>query len=617
MSNIVVLNAVPEGCELELLRFPPDVQSKLRHIVLSGTNEPPLPTESGITLTQPRSQDAHVEKWIDVVLIHGLEGDPFADIGDFVWRKPGSETIWVRDILPGKLKYFKLHLYKYKSELLAQAFGEELNRHIRSHATRLLKSIFDTFEELETKPNIVLMGNGLGGLIAKQALVYCGKARIESNERSAPSLASTVNLSKRSSESSWFKFAKQHISSVIFLGTPHKGWKTPFGDTYYTRAKNPRTHITDDLPYATYHESHKLQTPSAGDLLPPPIPDSQFKRYEIIDLDPGQPMPQVTGPLFELIYPDGSPLDYHSIYRSSTPYPSPTGMYGRDFLSHNPIIGEPSTGEIQPNGYIHTGRQRQRSHSYDEHDTGYQYRSHSRSHSRPPSHSHSHSRSRSRSHSHSRSRSHSYSQSYSPPPPPRSRSRSQSQPWLQTPQNSGSYHNGSIPTHNIPQDPASRRATGARGELANHGMSAEGSSDIRTAKPIKRGRGSEMARNSIPEGSEDRSSRIPRPPTPPKPVSEAASPSAEGLAGDEIPLSARKGKAVSRVKQATTEARPGSPTSPSDEPERSHAPIANGKLVVWQPNLVDSEYSGTGFQGSGSKSFKDGNRQWPHLQVPL
>jgi hypothetical protein len=70
------------------------------------------------------------------------------EIGNTVWRKPTSKTIWVRDMLPEKLNFFKLHLYQYKTESLAQAFGEELNRHIRSHATRLLKSIYDTFEEL-------------------------------------------------------------------------------------------------------------------------------------------------------------------------------------------------------------------------------------------------------------------------------------------------------------------------------------------------------------------------------------------------------------------------------------------------------------------------------------
>jgi hypothetical protein len=66
MADIVILNAVPDSCELELLSFPPDDRTKLRCIVESNMNAPTV--ESGISTVQPRSQDVHVEKRIECVL---------------------------------------------------------------------------------------------------------------------------------------------------------------------------------------------------------------------------------------------------------------------------------------------------------------------------------------------------------------------------------------------------------------------------------------------------------------------------------------------------------------------------------------------------------------------
>lgn len=78
----------------------------------------------------------------------GLEGDPFSGISNRVWKKEDSDSVWVRDLLPEKLANFNLHLYQYEPRVLEQSFGEDLNRCIRSSATRLLKSISDTLVDL-------------------------------------------------------------------------------------------------------------------------------------------------------------------------------------------------------------------------------------------------------------------------------------------------------------------------------------------------------------------------------------------------------------------------------------------------------------------------------------
>lgn len=81
------------------------------------------------------------------------------------------------------------------------------------------------------------MGNGLGGLIVKQvcdlkvtnwflkliyqkALVYCGSSNIIDHKQKPPSPASNSgdNPIGKSPSSLCFKFAKQHIAGVIFIG---------------------------------------------------------------------------------------------------------------------------------------------------------------------------------------------------------------------------------------------------------------------------------------------------------------------------------------------------------------------------------------------------------------
>ena len=78
----------------------------------------------------------------------GLEGDPFSEVRNRVWKKENSDSVWVNDLLPEKLVNFKLYLYQYEPRVLEQSFGEDLNRCIRSSATRLLKSISETLVDL-------------------------------------------------------------------------------------------------------------------------------------------------------------------------------------------------------------------------------------------------------------------------------------------------------------------------------------------------------------------------------------------------------------------------------------------------------------------------------------
>ncbi|KAI5819311.1 cora-like Mg2+ transporter protein-domain-containing protein [Pyronema omphalodes] len=140
------------------------------------------------------------------------------------------------------LKDFKLYHYQYEVARLRTAFGEDLNREIRSHATTLLNSVFAKFKD--GNPRLVFVGNGMGGLIAKQALVFCGTNKpdngidIEQKPESA-ALNGMSNPEPITRIPDAFRFVNRHITSVIFIATPHRGWQTEAGDAYYTAAQDP------------------------------------------------------------------------------------------------------------------------------------------------------------------------------------------------------------------------------------------------------------------------------------------------------------------------------------------------------------------------------------------
>lgn len=206
--------------------------------------------------------DVLKHKTHSLVLVPGLEGNPFSEIGNRMWKKENSDTVWVRDLLREKLDNFNLHLYQYEPRGLEQSFGEDLNRCIRSSATRLLKSISDTLVDLvwfqnqrplgqalcccankaPQESNIVLIGNGFGGLIVKQArkkppeiaqnlllfsriffnackkaLIYCGGVRADGRPPTAGS-SFGENPTGNPTGPPYLKFAKEHIAGVIFIG---------------------------------------------------------------------------------------------------------------------------------------------------------------------------------------------------------------------------------------------------------------------------------------------------------------------------------------------------------------------------------------------------------------
>ena len=298
-----------------------------------------------------------------------------------------------------------------------------------------------------------------------------------------------------------------------YSGTPHRGWKTGCGDTYYTSAKDPNT--TDYAPrVGSYHNSRMRRTSSIGNLSRPPAPTTPGA-YTIVELSQEQPIPQILGPAFQLVDPqttsEGEPVPYlDQRYRR----PRPT-------IRHIPV--EPLTKNIQPNN--HADRQRRsdnRSHSYAEHNAKHQ------------------------------------------PPPPRVSSRPRSRPQ---------------PEPKTSRDIASNRTVRARGFESR---SISGGNGDRSSRTIQ-------ASTSLKHGSD---------------VIPPANASTKVEIRDKVPLSTRKGKAVScaEEEEEAPEVPPVSLRSSSDdEREISHRPtVRRGNLIGWQNNIeseyVDGSRSGKGFE---------------------
>jgi len=137
---------------------------------------------------------------VDIVAVHGLNGDPFNS-----WTTKGSSKMWLKDpsLLPSHLKNSRILTYGYHANVLA-VLGKTSSDRILQHAQTLIAELVADRElENATQRPIIFVCHSFGGIIVKRALAY--------------SASRTSKL-------------VQHLHSIyvstfaiLFLGTPHDG----------------------------------------------------------------------------------------------------------------------------------------------------------------------------------------------------------------------------------------------------------------------------------------------------------------------------------------------------------------------------------------------------------
>jgi hypothetical protein len=88
-------------------------------------------------LNDPKLGDTKDEVRIDVIAIHGLNGDAFS-----TWQHDNG-TLWLRDLLPDKLPGARIYTYGYPSDLL---FSKSI-ANIKDYARGLLDDLADIVVE--------------------------------------------------------------------------------------------------------------------------------------------------------------------------------------------------------------------------------------------------------------------------------------------------------------------------------------------------------------------------------------------------------------------------------------------------------------------------------------
>ncbi|KAF2787875.1 hypothetical protein K505DRAFT_353565 [Melanomma pulvis-pyrius CBS 109.77] len=150
-----------------------------------------------LTVAQSQTGQA-TDSIVDIVAIHGIYEDGFQ-----TWTDPQSNMLWLRDLLPRKLRDSRVLIHNYKAEALTSP-GEGTTDRILSHAVSLVAELCANrqLENVFDRP-IIFICHGLGGILTKRALAYSSSRRHKSVEHLHSIYTSTYG--------------------IIFLGTPHNG----------------------------------------------------------------------------------------------------------------------------------------------------------------------------------------------------------------------------------------------------------------------------------------------------------------------------------------------------------------------------------------------------------
>jgi hypothetical protein len=134
-----------------------------------------------------------------IVAIQGLEEDATE-----TWTHPASRSLWLRDLLPARLRHFRVLIFSYAAEPFTSPDLVSTTS-IMNYANNLVQELYaDRDLENAIDRPIIFVCHGFGGLLIKRALAF-------SHSRQASHL--------------------EHLRSIytctygiIFFGTPHNGF---------------------------------------------------------------------------------------------------------------------------------------------------------------------------------------------------------------------------------------------------------------------------------------------------------------------------------------------------------------------------------------------------------
>lgn len=137
---------------------------------------------------------------VDVVFVHGLNGDPHN-----TWTSETSKVFWPAQILPPVLidEKPRVLVYGYDADVTSFTDGASKDK-IHNHAEQLIAALQSNRRiRKATERPIVWIAHSLGGLVVKRALIYSSEIRGVKTEHLRSVFVSTYG--------------------ILFLGTPHHG----------------------------------------------------------------------------------------------------------------------------------------------------------------------------------------------------------------------------------------------------------------------------------------------------------------------------------------------------------------------------------------------------------
>ena len=134
---------------------------------------------------------AEASKTVDVVAVHGLQGDAFK-----TWECSNG-TLWLRDYLPKEIPSARIMTFGYDSTV---AFSNSVAR-IEDKALDLLNRLGVQRDENIGRRPVIFICHSLGGILVKKALILA-------HERSSDPVFKDILINTR---------------AMAFLGVPHKG----------------------------------------------------------------------------------------------------------------------------------------------------------------------------------------------------------------------------------------------------------------------------------------------------------------------------------------------------------------------------------------------------------
>ncbi|RYP71368.1 hypothetical protein DL771_004856 [Monosporascus sp. 5C6A] len=143
----------------------------------------------------------HPDAKVDIVLVHGLNGDP-----QKTWTAKNG-VFWPADLLPTSLRDARANIlvYGYNADVYSKKHGSHpSDNFIYLHAQTLVTSLTHYRKDEQTAQNpIIWVCHSLGGILTKRALLYSNDLKASQHEDYRSIYVSTYG--------------------IVFLGTPHTG----------------------------------------------------------------------------------------------------------------------------------------------------------------------------------------------------------------------------------------------------------------------------------------------------------------------------------------------------------------------------------------------------------